>query len=420
MKTYTVLQSRSERGSILFLAACLMLVLVAFMGLAFDASFVYFYKRRMQTAADAGAIAGAQELLRGSADAVTVAARKDTGLNRFTHAVDSIDVAVNNPPLSGSRAGNSSFVEVIVTQPRPTWFLRVLGVGSSTVRARAVAGLADSEGCVYALNRDTSGQNNGFFANGTTNFSFSCGVFSNANFRTVGGGCVTAPSVSYSGTYSNASSGDSDCGPEVLGHGVPVTDPLAGRFTLPSVSPCGFNNYKQTSGAAVTLTPGIYCGGIEIGGSVPSATFQSGTYVLVGGGLKIGSGVNATGTGVTFFNTFGGNANQYEAITINTSGHVAFSAPTSGDTKALLFYQDPRVEWRSNNGSTITGGSTSTFDGIMYFPTTDLTYAGNSSNGGGYTMLVAYNIKIAGNAQINSDYSSLGGSSPLQMAAFAE
>jgi hypothetical protein len=279
-------------------------------------------------------------------------------------------------------------------------------------------------GCVYALNRDSSQQNNGIFVNGTTDSMFNCGVYSNANFRAVGGGCIVAPEVSYSGTYSNSNASDPNCGPAETGHGLPAADPMAGRYTLPAVSPCAFNNYKETSGGAVTLTPGIYCGGIEIGGSVATATFTAGTYVLVGGGLKIGSGVSATGTGVTFFNTIPGtNTNQYSPIIINTSGTISFSAPTSGSNKALLFYQDPRVEWRSNNGSSITASSTSQFEGILYFPSTDLTYAGNSSSGsptGGYTILVAYNLKIAGSASVNTDFSSLGGSSPLQVAAFAE
>ena len=141
--------------------------------------------------------------------------------------------------------------------------------------------------------------------------------------------------------------------------------------------------------------------------------------------MKIGSGVSATGTGVTFFNTYPGTQmNKYDALTINTSGTVSFTAPTTGTYKALLFYQDPRVTWASNNGSTITASSTSQFQGILYFPSTDLTYAGNSSSSSsssGYTVLIGYNIKIAGNAQVNADYSSLdGGHSPLQMAGFAE
>ena len=419
---------KQERGTIIIMVAMMMTVLVAFMGLAFDASYMYYYKRRVQTAADAGAIAGAQELLRGAATEVTTAARKDAQLNRFTHGTNGVIVTVNNPPASGPRVGQAGFVEVIVSEPRPTWFMNIIGVTSATIRARAVAGLADSAGCVYALNRNTSEPNNGFFVNGTTNSTFNCGVFSNANFRTVGGACVIAPSASYSGTYTNASGSDPNCGPAEVGHGIPVVDPIVGLYTLPATSPCTFTNYKQISGPAVTLTPGIYCGGIEIGGSVPTATFTAGTYVLVGtggnkGGLKLGSSVNATGTGVTFFNTYETNTTQYEPITINTSGNVAFSAPTSGTNKALLFYQDSRVPWRANNGSTITASSTSTFEGILYFPTTDLTYAGNSSSGSptsGYTVLVVYNLTILGKAQINSDYSALGGSSPLKMAAFAE
>jgi Flp pilus assembly protein TadG len=414
---------RSEGGMFILIFAACVAVLLGFLGLAFDASYMYFYKRRMQTAADAGAIAGAQELNRGSADA-TVGARKDTSLNRFTHQADGIDVAVNNPPLSGSRAGDASFVEVIITQTRPTWFLRIVGADSATIRARAVAGLTSSDGCVYVLNRDTSNVNNGVFVNGTTNSTFACSVFSNSNFRAVGGGCLIATGASYSGTYTNSSSGDSDCGPDVVGHGVPVADPMDGRYSVPGTSPCAFNNYKETASGPVTLTPGIYCGGIDIGGNVSTATFSAGTYVLVGGGLKISSGATATGTGVTFFNTFPDTqTNKYDAVTINTSGTVAFSAPTAGTTRALLFWQDPRVPWASNNGSTITGGSNSSFEGILYFPTTDLTYSGNSSSSGsnsGYTSIVAYNLKINGSAQINGDYSSIGGSSPFQKAAFAE
>jgi hypothetical protein len=189
---------QSEAGAFILVLAICMPVLLAFLGLAFDASYMYFYKRRMQTAADAGAIAGAQELNRGSA-AATVAARKDTALNRFTHGSDGINVTVNSPPVSGPRTGDASFVEVIITQARPTWFLKIVGAQSATVRARAVGGLVGSDGCVYALNRDSTNVNNGFFVNGATNSTFGCGIFSNANFRAVGGGCVITPGATYSG-----------------------------------------------------------------------------------------------------------------------------------------------------------------------------------------------------------------------------
>jgi hypothetical protein len=407
------LRTGSERGTIIPLMAMVMLTLVAFLGLAFDAAFLYFEKRRVQTAADAGAIAGAQELLRLNTGNVTTAARKDAQLNRFTHGTNGVDVTVNNPPLSGARAGNSKFVEVIVSEPRPTWFMNVVGVDSSTVRARAVAGLVASGGCVYALNRNT-GTNDGISMNGTTSANFNCGVYSNSNFRAVGGACISTPSASYSGSYDNHSG---TCGPSTVGQGIPSVDPIAGRFTMPSTSPCTYTNFKGTT-STVVLDPGVYCKGITFTGSVDNVVFNPGTYVIAGGGMRI-AGLQVTGTGVTFFNTYTGSS-AYDSISITGGGTVSLTAPTSGPNAGLLFYQDPSVAWASNNGSTVTGNSTSTFDGIMYFPTTDLTYSGNSSTNG-YTMIVAYNLAINGNSTVGSNYGSLpGGVSPFSVAAFVE
>ncbi|HEX5430639.1 MAG TPA: pilus assembly protein TadG-related protein [Bryobacteraceae bacterium] len=412
-----------ERGSILILGALTMLVVLAFTGLALDTSYMFFQKRTMQTAADAGAYGGALELLRGDSAGVTAAAKHDTALNGYTDGSDDVTVTVHNPPQSGSKSGDSKFVEVIVERPQPTWFMRVLSFNSITIDARAVAGLGTTgNGCVYALNQNT-GNNDGFFVNGTTNSSFSCGVFSNSNFRSVGGACVVTPTVSYAGTYSNSSDG-TDCGPAGVTQGVPVADPMLNKYSIPSYLLCDFNNYKETSLSTVVMVPGTYCGGISIGGSVQTVTFLPGVYILVGGGLSINGSANVSGTGVTFFNTYD-QSNQYGAISINGSGTVTLSAPTSGPYEALLFYQDPTVAWSSSNGSIIAGGSTSVYDGIIYFPTTDLEYAGNSSSTAGgtdrSTMIVGYNVTIRGTSQINTDFSSLsGGVSPLENAVFAE
>jgi hypothetical protein len=413
-----------ERGSILFLGALTMVVLMAFAGLALDASYIYFHKRTMQSAADAGAYAGALEKLRGNTDFDT-AAKQDTALNGFTDGSDSVSVTVNSPPASGSKSGDDNFVEVIISHPVPTWFMRMLSFNSVSVKARAVAGVGNTgNGCVYALNEDTSNQDNGFFANGTTNSTFSCGVFSNANFRAVGGACVVTPLANYTGSYTNDNNGV-DCGPKGVGKGVPIVDPLAKKYSIPSYSSCDANNFKVTSGTTVTISPGTYCGGISISGSVQNVKFSAGEYILVGGGLSVNGGVNITGSGVTFFNTYPGtDSKKYGGISINGSGTVTLSAPTSGTDKGLLFYQDPSVSWSSSNGSIIAGSATSTYNGILYFPTTDLQYSGNSSSspGGtdGYTELIGYNIKINGSATVNSDFSALGGKNPIQNALFAE
>jgi hypothetical protein len=413
-----------EKGSILILGVLTMFVVLAFAGLALDASYMYFHKRNMQTAADAGAYGGALELLRGNTD-TTAAAKNDTALNGFTDGSGSVTVTVNSPPLNGSKTGNASFVEVIISHPQPTWFMRALNFNSITVKARAVAGLGSTgNGCVYALNQDTSKTNNGFFVNGTTNSNFSCGVFSNSNFRAVGGACVVTPTVSYTGTYTNADT-SGNCGPAGMGPGVPIVDPLATRYSIPLYGPCTATNFKVTTGTTVHIPPGTYCGGITITGSVQNVIFDSGEFILVGGGLSVNGSVAVSGSGVTFFNTYPGTqSNKYGPISITGSGTVDLTAPTTGSDKALLFYQDPTVAWSASNGSTIAGAANSVYDGIIYFPTTDLTYSGNSSTSStgtdGYTTLVGYNVTINGTAQVNADYSTLGGSNPLQNALFAE
>jgi hypothetical protein len=411
-----------QKGSILLLGVVSMFVMLGFVGLALDACYMYFHKRAMQTAADAGAYGAALELLRGGT-ATTAAAKNDTALNGFADGTNSVSVTVNSPPTSGSKSGNTSFVEVIISHPQPTWFMRALNYNSITVKARAVAGLgATGNGCVYALNQDISNQNNGFFVNGTTDSTFSCGVFSNANFRSVGGACVVTPTVSYTGAYTNANN-SGNCGPAGIGKGVPIVDPLAHKYSIPSHSTCTQTNYKVTGGTTVNIPAGIYCGGISISGSVTSVIFGSGQFVLVDGGLSINGSVAVSGTDVTFFNTYT-SLNKYGGISISGSGTVTLRAPTTGTYAGLLFYQDPTVTWAANNGSSIAGAANSVYDGIIYFPTTDLTYSGNSSTSStgtdGYTTLIGYNVKIAGTAQINSDYSTLTGGNPLQNALFAE
>src|SRR6185369_5317861 len=107
-------------------------VVTAFAGLALDAGYMYFHKRRMQTAADAGAYGAALELLRGNTGTTTAAARNDTALNGFTNGSNGVTVTVNSPPASGSKTGNADFVEVIITHPQDTWFMRVLNFDSIT------------------------------------------------------------------------------------------------------------------------------------------------------------------------------------------------------------------------------------------------------------------------------------------------
>jgi hypothetical protein len=92
--------------------------------------------------------------------------------------------------------------------------------------------------------------------------------------------------------------------------------------------------------SSVTLSPGNYCSGINIGGS-QSATFQPGLY-YVNGNFAISGSATATGTGVTFFITKGNTA----AISGGTV--TSFSTPTSGTYPGIVFFGD-RTATNGNN-----------------------------------------------------------------------
>jgi uncharacterized membrane protein len=147
--------SGSRSGQILVLATMAMVVLMGFLALTVDVGQFWSLRRDMQTAADAAATAGAIAL-RLKQDA-TAAAQSVTALNGFSNGKNSITVTVNNPPAGGTYAGNASYVEVVVAQTRPTYFMRVLGYSTVKVNARAVGSSVNSPACVYALDPTLKG-----------------------------------------------------------------------------------------------------------------------------------------------------------------------------------------------------------------------------------------------------------------------
>jgi Putative Flp pilus-assembly TadE/G-like len=185
------------------LAAMAMVVIVGFVALATDVGLLWSKRRQMQTAADAAAVAGMMAL-RNSAS-ITSAANTVATLNGFTNGANSAIVTVNNPPVGGLYAGNLSFVEVVIAQPEPTYFLRVLGHVSVKVSTRAVSGFANGPACVYALNPSA---HNAIAISGGSSVTTSCGVLDNSNASQGlvlnGGSSLTASSIGVVGNYTGS------------------------------------------------------------------------------------------------------------------------------------------------------------------------------------------------------------------------
>ncbi len=405
----------SASGQVMVLVCVSIVAIMGMIAVVADFSFMQHQKNMMQTAADSAAMAGAEELNYGD---LVAAGKADAASNGYTNGVGSVTVAMNNPPSTGPNVGNSAYVEAIVSKPEPTYFLRVLGVNTMTVSARAVAYEGNGPNCIYVMNPSASGA---LSANGNVTVSSGCGLLVDSSSSTgmslVGNVKITAPSIGVVGGYT--AGGNVSLTPTPKTGVIPASDPLA-YVAEPTVGSCAQTNFSLkgnngSSGSPYQLYAGTYCGGISIKGNAV-LNFNAGTYVLAGGGMSISSNTTETGTGVTFYNTTG--LGGYGAISLSGNSQSNFSAPTSGPLVGILFFQDRSIPG-TDAATTITGNSSSTFDGAVYFATTTLSFNGNSSSSG-YSIVVANQLTLSGNASLGTNYSSLTGGSPIKGTTLAE
>jgi Flp pilus assembly protein TadG len=500
---------RRSSGQIFAVATIAMTVLLGFAALAVDIGYLYSTRRRMQTAADAAAVAGATALRDGQN--YTKAADDVASFNGFTNSQNNVTVTVSEPTLPSPYPSDVTYVEVNISQNVPTYFLRVLGYQSMKVAAQAVSGAVAGPACIYALDPTDSST---LSVTGNSNLTAQCGVIddstSSSGLSLTGNITLTATSIGVVGS-GFSKSGNITISPQPVEKLAALPDPLSGtaQSIKPSAGTCtqqtgvaGSKSYSGNIGtltvptgvynggisisgnvtsvtfpagnygngvnfngnggsltfnpgqyqnggsgnsitlngntattfdsgaytfcgavdiagnSTVTLQPGTYFGGIQITGNA-SVTFSPGLYILAGGGLTVTGNSTLTGTGVTFYDT---SASGYSYAPIDLTGNETanLSAPTSGTDEGFLFFQDPSVAVGSA-GATVVGNSSSTFNGIVYFPTTALTYVGNSG-GSGYTILVAYTISMTGNSSftIGNNYSSLAHGAPIKSSALYE
>mgnify|MGYP000707663020 CR=1 FL=1 len=118
-------RGRHERGQTLVVATLVLVVLVGFMALVIDVGNIYTQRRRMQNAADAGALAACRSL----------------ALDRSHAEVQEVagSYAQANGAQQWSVGIGAKTVSVAVTETFPTYFASVVGVPTFTVSAYARA-----------------------------------------------------------------------------------------------------------------------------------------------------------------------------------------------------------------------------------------------------------------------------------------
>lgn len=429
-----------QRGFLTVTYALVITVLLGFSGLAVDVGYMQWSKRRTQSAADAAAMGALRELELGHTSNISPAGLNDAALNGFTDGQNNTTVHINQPPVHGTYAGNANAVEADISRTIPAFFMMIFGQNSVSVSAHSVARTTTTEGsiggCIFALNKTIR---SGLSINGTnmrlnsscsaivestdsSAFTMGSGVtFNLSNHAHVGVVTPGAWSLNGQSSIMDASVTPNQPMTPQVAHlasdpGDPFKDmPAPGNGG--SIRSSGTVNYNKNNPPAENqLSAGIYCGGINFGDSNGvTYTLNPGVYVLAGGGLTINSSAIVAGTGVTFYNSIGTgwgcpSPQSFAPVTINGQAIVNLTAPTSGPQVGLIFFQDRGVvDSRVNK---IVGGSSSTFDGALYFKNSPLTFAGTNSTNG-YMVLVADIISINGNTTLGNNYSTLANPNPF-------
>jgi hypothetical protein len=417
-----------RKGAMAMTLGLLMTGFAGMTALSVDVADWYGTRRIMQASADAGAMGGAMALKNGYANSQAIsAATTDAQLNATGLAAGSTVTASVNA---------NSQVTVTVSKKANLLLSGLFLSSAPTITATATAGLVQmtsNTATPMCLLVTSPAAANVVVLSGSSSIQASgCRVVVNSSSTSAinlsGNTVINAKSLC--GPGGSNVSGSSKLNPAETGCSA-VADPYANMAVPAAASatnPCNYTNFKtygsnyysyvQPSGATYTntsgvstisLSPGVYCGGISFG-AYTNAVFQPGIYVLRNGGLNTSGNTTATGNGVAFYLTGTGTAVQLQNDYVDLSAQttLTITAPTTGPMAGIAIYQDNSAATGTLT-NTLSGNSTINFTGLLYFGNQNVTVSGSSENqSAGFTAMVAYTINYSGYSTLylNSNYSS--------------
>jgi hypothetical protein len=339
-------KSAQRQGAIAGLVAISLIALVGIAAIALDGGLLLDNHRRVQTAADAAALAAAADLFSnyaansgldpsGTAKASALSTAAANGCSN--DGVTSV-VTVNIPPKAGNFVGKAGYAEVIVQFNQPREFSGIFGSGNLPVTARAVArgipgnigililhphlmGACEIDGNVNILNGGQIYSNSdNTVANDAPSRNCTGSIYV-ANTATVSTGGMNVISILVNnGTVKYTNNGG------VNTYTQPVGDPLA---SIPEPTAVGLTNYGSVTVSGGALEPGIYTNITITGGTV---TLEPGIYYLANGGSFSLNGGSLQGTGVMIFNNTGGDSVFGMGNPAQGTINLTPPTPTSGGT----------------------------------------------------------------------------------------
>jgi hypothetical protein len=400
---------RSERGAVAILAAFLILVVVGFVSLGTEIVMLLSAARSMQGAADAGALAAVEAQIAGypadyRQDAYALAAA--AGFSAAAHGCADTPTVYVGAPCAGPYAGSADYTEALIRQPVSLPLAGMFYAGGFVPHGRALA-RATGFDCLIALDGTA---NSALSMNGTTaanlvNCSAAVDSTSGQALSLVGGATINAQYVDVAGGVQL--SGGSQVNAVLTTNANRTRDPYEGT-PVPSVGACDKTGFNPPASTTITnphpLSPFVFCKGITLNAGV-ALTLGPGIYVVDGGQLSMAGGASLTGSGVTIVLS-SKNVAGYATVKVAGGANLNLTAPASGPTAGLAFFQDPAAPQSGSNS--FNGGSGQTIIGALYFPNQALSYAGGGT-ASNCTQIVARTIAIAGNATLALDDAACAG-----------
>jgi hypothetical protein len=463
-----------ERGQIVVIFAGGLVTILLIAALVIDLGFVFMIRRDEQNAADPAAIAAARHIrASGVPDQVEMrkaacfyaqrngffaAAGGDVTACTAANDANGTVLAVNYPPSAGAGprfAGTPGYVEVILSRKHHSFLAGLVGFADFGVVSSAVAAFTNGDSNASSLIAlDPGGCGGGsaghIHGGGTVNIHSDPGVV--GGFVHVNSSCASAPADTNCSNGSGALKIDGGSaltsphtyivgtcqantpinGPLTEGT-VVIGDPLA-ELPEPRLSdypngdcqyPAGNHRVTSPTGpfgcnfpnGTVTLTPGVFYGGWDIG-SRTTLVLTPGLYVIAGGGIKIsGAGeltdVEAVGSvpaPVMIFNTDSptcatGGPCQAD-IDVNAQSTVQLRPIADGPYKGIVIWSDGTVR---TPGALVKlrGGTKLDIGGTIYSPKGLVTIDGGATVAGvdkAAVQVIAWQFDVGGNAGLDMPY----------------
>lgn len=421
---------RDEKGQTLILTALCMTILLGFLALALDMGFLFDSRRHVQTAADAAAIAGATELSYHGSTSVVSVARTAAGVNGIANTAS--QVSVNLSPTDGYHTG-SNYVEVIITQPNPTFFMGVFGLHTINVAARAIAGVPASTACIYIL--DTNASDTDVIYTKKTITASNCGIQVNSpNPAAVclhGSGTINGDFLHIVGGLDTGGGCKSSKTTPLQSGVAPVSDPFNNlEGPIPATACTTGSGGNTTSLTTITSTSQLPTPKANADGILSDQVYCfSGTNVSLDGGsttLALAPGVYVFEHGVSIGNVTvnGGTLDIAGGVYSQKNEALTVTAPTSGIYDGIAIMQ-PSIN--TTTGSTPPslqvqfGSGTQNLNGIIYAPTSLVTLQDSGGKNWTAAGIIAYQLTSNDNITITNNYNDTNPSTtPLRKIALVE